>query len=126
MSVTVYSIEFKKAIVRKFLDERALSGCSLRRFAGEHGIAYYTFRNWYRNPEINPGKRKLQIQRKPSTLEYRQSMISEFLKEKTEKGRTISDFARIHGIPFYTFRDWYRDPAVNPEWPLRYEGKRKD
>ena len=49
-----YSEEEKLNLVSEFLRRRSEEGISIRQFAGEKDIHYYTFRDFYRDPKYNP------------------------------------------------------------------------
>lgn len=49
-----YTPEEKTAIMLLFLKRRKAEGISLRNYAGEIGIPYYTMRDIYRDPRYNP------------------------------------------------------------------------
>ena len=49
-----YTPEEKRNITCLFIQRRKEEGISLRNYAGEVGIPYYTMRDMYRDPRYNP------------------------------------------------------------------------
>lgn len=48
------------------------------------------------------------------TKEMRKKAVEDFWKQKDEyKPLSIRTYAALIGVPYYTFRDWYRDPRYN-------------
>ena len=49
-----YTPDEKSEIMLTFIERRETEGISLRCYAGEIGIPYYTMRDMYRDPRYNP------------------------------------------------------------------------
>ena len=49
-----YTPDEKSEIMLTFIERRKTEGISLRCYAGEIGIPYYTMRDMYRDPRYNP------------------------------------------------------------------------
>lgn len=48
------SMAAKREIMERYWREKDQdAGLSIREFSGRNGIRYYTFRDWYRSPEVN-------------------------------------------------------------------------
>lgn len=48
------------------------------------------------------------------TKEMREKSLENFWKQKDEDNLlSIRTYAALIGVPYYTFRDWYRDPRYN-------------
>lgn len=55
-----YSTKDKKAHIKAYWKKKDQDpDYSLRLYAAEHGLKYYTLRDWYRDAEINPRWPKL-------------------------------------------------------------------
>ena len=48
------------------------------------------------------------------TNEMQKRAVKEFWKKKDEDSSfSIRTYSALIGVPYYTFRDWYRDPRYN-------------
>lgn len=47
--------------------------------------------------------------------ENKRNFIERFRAERNQSFVSIRAFANRNGIPYYTFRDWYRDERFNPQ-----------
>lgn len=56
------------------------------------------------------------------TSEMKAACIEAFWKRKDiDPLHSIRDHAAASGVPYYTFRDWYRDPRYNARFSRRHE-----
>ena len=66
------------------------------------------------------------MKQKRYSEETKMELVRSFLKRRDEEGISMRQFAGENNIPYYTFRDFYRDPKYNPEWENRYEYSLQD
>lgn len=52
--------------------------------------------------------------------EEKRRMVEAFIEYQRKDRTTLEAYAAHIGIPYYTFREWYRDPRYNPEWYRRH------
>lgn len=48
------------------------------------------------------------------TIEMKKKAVEDFWNQKDKDNLlSIRNYAALIGVPYYTFRDWYRDPRYN-------------